>query len=189
MSVPLFSELTALAISLATIVLTAISGFFVYRQVTASHRDLKGLLLLVHLFFGVVIVLEILRNFLSGAAFMAVYTELGTSVILWDVELLTLLACLVYLRPMGVGLKKTYTLIFRQRNLGTAFTAVTLYIAFVNLYLVVSMPYTIITDRSLLGQPVFSTLFTNSFLGLTFSVLIIFATFPSTLFLLARRKT
>src|SRR5579872_4082253 len=136
MSPIVVSELPALAIDLATIGLTAVSGYFVYRQVTASQRHLKGLLLLVHVFFGVVIMLEILRNFLFGASFMALYTELGTSVILWDVELLTLVACLVYLRPLGVGLRKSFALIFHQKTLAAAFTAVSAYIASVNLYLV-----------------------------------------------------
>ena len=79
-------------IDIFTLGFTGLSGYFVYRQNTTLYREVKVLLLYVHIFFGGVMVLEFLRNFLSSPGFIAIYTILGTSFILWDVMLLMTVA-------------------------------------------------------------------------------------------------
>ena len=94
------------AIDIFTLGFTGLSGYYVYRQNTTLYREVKVLLLYVHVFFGGVMILEFLRNFLSSAVFITVYTILGTSFILWDVLLLMTVAAAVYLRPEGNGIRK-----------------------------------------------------------------------------------
>ena len=102
----MLGEIPTILVDFLTIALTSISGFYVYRQSGKYHPELKTLLILVHLFFGGVIVLEILRNFISGSSFMFYYTVGGTSFVLWDVELLTIVACLIYIRPLTSGVTR-----------------------------------------------------------------------------------
>src|SRR6202521_4387795 len=114
------------AIDLGTLVLTALSGYYVSRQSTTLYREVKVLLIWVHVFFGGVLVLEFLRNFVPipttptpaptspTSLFMDVYTILGTSFILWDVLLLMTVAAAVYLKPEGQGLRQLLVSIIRQ---------------------------------------------------------------------------
>ena len=89
------------AIVIFTLGFTGLSGYYVYRQNTTLYREVKVLLLYVHIFFGGVMILEFLRNFLTSALFIEIYTILGTSFILWDVLLLMTVGAAVYLRPEG----------------------------------------------------------------------------------------
>ena len=75
------------AIDLGTLILTALSGYYVSRQSTTLYKEVKTLLLYVHVFFGGVLVLEFIRNFVptvtpysqTAIIFMDIYTILGTS--------------------------------------------------------------------------------------------------------------
>ena len=93
-------------IDIVTLILTALSGYFVSRQSTTLYKEVKVLLVYVHVFFAGVLFLELARNFLNpessaGNLFIDIYTVLGTSFILWDVLLLTTVGAAVYLKPEG----------------------------------------------------------------------------------------
>jgi hypothetical protein len=178
-----------LAVDTMTLLFTGISAFYVYHQVTSTYWELKSLLVAVHFLFGSVIVLEVLRNFYSSAVFMRIYTIGGTSFILWDVEILTVVACYVFLRPARAGFRPLISSILRQKGLGPIFIATTFYIAVVNLYLIFSSPFSVVQDRNIWGVLGPSSLFNENFLLMTFSVLVIFILFPSVLFVSARKRT
>jgi hypothetical protein len=188
MSAFALEEIPTILVDFLTIVLISVSGFYVYRQSGKYHPELKTLLILVHLFFGGVIVLEILRNFLSGSNFMFYYTVGGTSFVLWDVELLTIVACLVYIRPLTNGVKSS-TSIIRHKLVGPTFVLSSSLIVATNLYLVILRPYSVIIDHNLFGVPVESAIMSPLLLLLLVSVLCMFAAFPSVLFIVARSKT
>ena len=189
MSAIALDELPTIAVDFLTVALISISGFYVYRQSGKYHPELKTLLILVHLFFGGVIVLEILRNFLSGSNFMFYYTVGGTSFVLWDVELLTIVACLIYIRPLRNGVKSSFSVILQNRLVGATFALSTALIVATNLYLLILRPYSVITDRNLFGAPVETAIMSPTLLLLLVSVLGMFAAFPSVLFITARGKT
>ncbi len=189
MSAFVLGEIPTILVDFLTIALTSISGFYVYRQSGKYHPELKTLLILVHLFFGGVIVLEILRNFISGSNFMFYYTVGGTSFVLWDVELLTIVACLIYIRPLTSGVKSSISFILRHKLVGPTFVLATALIGATDLYLVILKPYSVITDHNLFGVPVQSAIMSRTLLLLLVSVLGMFAAFPSLLFIAARSKT
>jgi len=184
----MLGEIPTILVDFLTIALTSISGFYVYRQSGKYHPELKTLLILVHLFFGGVIVLEILRNFISGSSFMFYYTVGGTSFVLWDVELLTIVACLIYIRPLTSGVKSSILVILHHKMVGPTLLLASTLIAATNLYLVTLKPYSVIIDHNLFGVPVESTIMSPTLLLLLAWVLGMFAAFPSVLFIAARSK-
>ncbi len=185
------------AIDLGTLVLTGLSGYYVSRQSTTLYREVKTLLIWVHVFFGGVLVLEFLRNFVSIAItssttlFMDVYTVLGTSFILWDVLLLMTVAAAVYLKPEGEGLRQLLASIVRQKSTGIIYLAIAVFILAADLYLAIPifMPFTIIPVENIVGIQVLSTQFSNAYLLVVLIVLLLFLIYPTSLFILARMKT
>lgn len=182
-------EIPTILVDLLTIALTSVSGFYIYRQSGKYHPELKTILILVHLFFGGVIFLEILRNFLSGLNFMFYYVVGGTSFVLWDVELLTIVACFVYVRPLTRSVKSSISVLLRNRLVGPTFLLSSALILATNLYLVILRPYSVITDRNLFGVSVESAIMSPTLLLLLVSVLGMFVAFPSVLFIAARSRT
>lgn len=185
------------AIDLGTLVLTGLSGYYVSRQSTTLYREVKTLLIWVHVFFGGVLVLEFLRNFVTNAnapgttLFMDVYTVLGTSFILWDVLLLMTVAAAVYLKPEGDGLRQLLSSIIRQKRTGIIYLAIFVFIIAADLYLAIPyfMPFTIVQVLNVAGLMVLSTQFSNTYLLLVLIVLLLFLIYPTSLFILARMKT
>ncbi|MFI5420279.1 MAG: hypothetical protein ACHQ1H_04875 [Nitrososphaerales archaeon] len=183
------------AIDLGTLILTGLSGYYVSRQSTTLYREVKTLLIWVHVFFGGVLILEFLRNFVSititssTTLFMDVYTVLGTSFILWDVLLLMTVAAAVYLKPEGQGLRQLLVSIIRQKRTGIIYLATAVFILAADLYLAVFTPYTIIPVQNIVGLPVLSTQFSNAYLLVVLIVLLLFLIYPTSLFILARMKT
>ncbi|MHB2036467.1 MAG: hypothetical protein ACYCPW_06955 [Nitrososphaerales archaeon] len=184
--VPIASLVDSLAL-----LITCLSGYFVYRQRTPLYLEVKTLLIYVHIFFGSVTILEIMRNFVSATniAYMDFYTIMGMSFVLWDVLLLMTVAAAVYLRPEGRGLGKLLVSITRQKDLGTIYIATALFVIGSDFYLAILRPFKIITVVNLVGVSVPSILFDPIYLAIVTIVLFIFLSFPATLFLLARRKT
>ncbi|MHB1867416.1 MAG: hypothetical protein ACYCPP_00545 [Nitrososphaerales archaeon] len=177
------------AIDIFTICLTGLSGYFVYRQSTTLYGEVKILLLYVHIFFGGVMVLELLRNFLTSSLFIGIYTVLGTSFILWDVLLLMTVGAAVYLRPEGHGIRSLLAAIIRKRLTGGVYVAIALFTLGVDAYLAIFQPFTSVQVQNIVGIQVGSTSFDQTYLALILVVLLLFLTYPTALFLLARSKT
>ena len=145
------------AIDLGTLILTALSGYYVSKQSTTLYKEVKTLLLYVHIFFGGVLVLEFLRNFVpyllalcwalpslpppAAALFMNVYTILGTSFILWDVLLLMTVGAAVYIKPEGQGLRELLVAIIRRKTTGAIYMLVAAFVIGSDIYLAFVSPF------------------------------------------------
>lgn len=177
------------AIDIFTLGFTGLSGYYVYRQNTTLYREVKVLLLYVHVFFGGVMILEFLRNFLSSAMFIAVYTILGTSFILWDVLLLMTVAAAVYLRPEGNGIRKLLVTITKRKFVGSIYLAIASFAIGIDVYLAIFQPFQSVPVVNIVGLTLESTSFEQSYLVLILMVLLLFLIFPTSLFISARSKT
>ena|SRR5487761_122351 len=173
-------------IGLFTLFATGISGYYMFRQRTTSYNDARNLIVAVHIFFGGTISLEIARTTFGTDLFLRLYVVLGTIFILLCVELLTMLAWSVYLPIRKTGIRNLLAGIYRNTLHFLVFVAGTAYIALVVAYLVIAHPYTF---KIAANPPTLTNQFTPIFLALLFSVLIMFMTYPTTLFIGARRKT
>jgi hypothetical protein len=174
-------------IEILTLVATAISGYYMYRQRTTSYTDARNLIVAVHIFFGGTISLEIARTTMATNSFvLQLYVLLGTIFILLCVELLTMLAWSVYLPIHKSGIRNLLSGIYRNSLHFLVFLVGSAYIAFVVAYLVFVHPYTFFTTST---PQTLTNHFDGAFLALVFVVLIMFMTYPTTLFFAARRKT
>jgi len=192
------ANLVVPAIDLGALVVTGLSGYYVSRQSTTLYKEVKTLLLYVHIFFAGVLVLEVIRNFIPvvttpstapSVIFIDVYTVLGTSFILWDVLLLMTVGAAVYLKPEGQGLRELLVSIIRQRVSGIMYIIVFAIVIGSDIYLVFVQPFTVIIATNIAGISVLSTQFTTTYVYLVLLVLLLFLTYPTSLFLLARQKT
>ncbi len=197
------ADLVVPSIDLGALLVTGLSGYYVSRQSTTLYKEVKTLLLYVHVFFAGVLVLEFIRNFIPipavipptltpttlSVAFIDIYTILGTSFILWDVLLLMTVGAAVYLRPEGQGLRELLVSIIRQRIAGIVYIAVFAIVIGSDIYLAFVLPFTISTPTNIAGVKVLSTQFDTSYVFLVLLVLLLFLTYPTSLFLLARQKT
>jgi len=184
------------AIDLGALVVTALSGYYVSRQSTTLYKEVKTLLLYVHVFFAGVLILEVIRNFIPVSTtnplsllFIEVYTILGTSFILWDVLLLMTVGAAVYLKPEGQGLRELLVSIIRQKTAGVVYIAVFGIVVGSDIYLIFVSPFVAQPVQNIAGISVLSTVFDQSYVFLVLLVLLLFLTYPTSLFLLARRKT
>jgi hypothetical protein len=166
-----------------TLVVTIISGYYMYRQGTTSYSDARNLIVSVHAFFGATIALEIARTIFGNVLALELYVVLGTIFILLCVELLTILAWSVYLPIHKTGIHNLLSAIYRNSLHFLTFVIGTTYIGFVIVYLVVASPFTFENTPALTNQ------FKPIFLALLFIVLIMFMTYPTALFVGARRRT
>jgi hypothetical protein len=189
MAVPYYLPIIT-AVYLATLSITAFSAYNVYKQRTTGFRYIRNLLLGVHIFYGAIIVLEMLRTYIATQEYMTVYTIGNTSLVLADVALLTFAAITIYVRPSGTSYKDLFRqlLTFNLNNL--IFILFLGYTIFVDLYLVIVRPFVIEIGQveDILGGTPPITVFLNSYLLMLLLVLILFIAYPSTLLVLARRK-
>ncbi|MDG6994606.1 MAG: hypothetical protein JRN52_01675 [Nitrososphaerota archaeon] len=183
------AELVAPVIVLIAIVLTGLSGYYVYLQKTTLYREVKNLLVYVHILFEGVLVVEFLRNFLSSSFFMFVYTDFGTSFIIWDVLLLTAVATIVYLRPKQTGIRGLIKETFEKKFTAMPLTAFFFFTIVADAYLFAFNPYTIVKVKNLAGITLPSSAFDTSYLLVVFAILVLFAVFSLSLFLLARSRS
>lgn len=177
------------AIDILTLIFTGLSGYYVYRQTTTLYGEVKVLLIWVHVFFGGVMILEFLRNFVHSYFFISIYTVLGTSFILWDVLLLMTVGAAVYLRPDGKGIRRLLLIIIRKRYVGGVYAAIAVFTIAIDAYLAIFQPFVPVSVINLVGISLKSTSFSQLYLALILIVLLLFLTFPTTLFLNARSKT
>jgi hypothetical protein len=193
------AQLIVPAIDLGALVVTGLSGYYVSKQSTTLYKEVKTLLLYVHIFFAGVLILEVIRNFVPvpsviapsnpSVIFIDVYTILGTSFILWDVLLLMTVGAAVYLKPEGQGLRELLVSIIRQKTAGIMYILVFAIVIGSDIYLVFVSPFTPVTVPNIAGITVLSTQFDTSYVYLILLVLLLFLTYPTSLFLLARAKT
>jgi hypothetical protein len=184
------------AIDLGALVVTGLSGYYVSRQSTTLYKEVKTLLLYVHIFFAGVLILEFIRNFIpvsttssTSVIFIDIYTILGTSFILWDVLLLMTVGAAVYLKPEGQGLRELLVSIIRQKTAGIFYILVFAVVIGSDIYLAFVQPFTAVQVVNIAGITVLSTQFDPSYIYLVFLVLLLFLTYPTSLFMLARTKT
>lgn len=176
-------------VEIVAILVTVISGYYMYRHGTTSYNDARNLIVAVHALFATVIVFELISTALSTSPgtiaqqSLLLYLTIGILLILLCVQLLTMLAWSVYLPIQKSGLRNLLEAIYQNRTNFLAFVAGTVYIAFVAVYLIVASPYTYETI------PFPSYQFDTLFLGLLFGVLILFMGYTSTIFASARRKS
>lgn len=188
------------AIDLGAVVVTALSGYYVSRQSTTLYKEVKTLLLYVHIFFIGVLILEFIRNFvpvptgpltptLPSVIFIDIYTILGTSFILWDVLLLMTVGAAVYLKPEGQGLRELLVSIIRQKKAGIIYMIVFAVVVGADIYLVFVQPFIPTRPMNIAGLTIMSTEFNTTYVFFVLLVLLLFLTYPTSLFLLARAKT
>ncbi|MDA4115523.1 MAG: hypothetical protein OK442_03075 [Thaumarchaeota archaeon] len=146
------------------------------------------MLLAVHVLFMGVVVFEFLRTAFLSLNFITTYTIGGTTLILADVVLLTLLAVTVYIVPSGIGNRTVIRLLAEKKGLLALFGAYTAFIVYAGAYLIVEEPFTSKTVSSVTSAAVPITVFTNYYLVLLLVVLAVFILFPSSLLVLAARK-
>jgi len=99
------------SIHVITLLITATSAIYVYRQKTTEYSQVRNLLVMVHLFYMGIVSLEFVRTFVPAPAsppippgtgfFLDVYTISNTTFVLADVFLLTLVAVAIFYRPNG----------------------------------------------------------------------------------------
>ncbi|HUI86429.1 MAG TPA: hypothetical protein VLY21_04665 [Nitrososphaerales archaeon] len=176
-------------VHIVTLEITGLSAYYIYRQKITAYQYTKGLLLAVHILFMGVVVFEFLRTAFLSVNFITTYTIGGTTLILADVVILTLLAVTVYIVPSGIGNKSVVNLLGQKKGLLALFGAYTAFIVYAGVYLVAEQPFYGYPDAaSITGAGVPITVFTNFYLVVLLVVLAVFILFPSSLLILAARK-
>ena len=172
----------SLGIDALAFAITGASLYFVSRQKPSQYPYLKSLLILVHAFFEVIIVLDILRNlYPSSASYIGVYSVLAPDLVYLDVLLLTVIAYSVYVRPGGRGVTPRLRSFFVRWPHGVVLGAFVVFIAFVEGYLTYFRPYTIVQLTSLGGVLVPSPRFNQTFLDISLGNLVFFLAYPTIL--------
>jgi hypothetical protein len=184
----IFAYLLYPLVHIITLEITGLSAFYIYRQKITAYQYTKGLLLAVHVLFAGVVVFEFLRTAFLSTAFITTYTIGGTTLILADVVLLTLLAVTVYIVPSGIGNKSVIKLLMEKKVLLVLFGVYTVFIAYAGVFLIAAEPFTSTTVPSVTGAVVPITVFSTYYLVLLLVILAVFILFPSSLLVLAARK-
>lgn len=171
--------------------ITIVSAYFVSRQQARTYGHTRNFLVLVHVFFLAVVILEFLRNFLAATApdFVAIYTIGATTFILADVVLLTLVAASFYYRPSAQGGGSPLRGLLKRKWHALAFSAFIAFIFGVEAYLLVYQPFTPTQITNIAGVSLYDTVFSTNYVNLLFLVLVLFVLYPSVLLLLSRRRT
>jgi hypothetical protein len=171
-----------------TLAITGFSAYFVYKQREIAYRYVRDLLLAVHVFYGIVVVFEVLRAYISTFEYMTIYTIGNTSFVLIDVVLLTFTAVTIYMRPRGASYRDWFKELLHFKGNSAAFALFLGYIIFVDIYLVIYRPFSISEIPDILGGTLPITVFSSTYLLMLLFVLILFIAYPSTLLILARQK-
>lgn len=182
------------SVHIVTILIAAVSAFYVWKQEILRYRHVRNLLLGVHFFFILLVFFEFLRNFTvftESLAYMNFYTEADTSFVLIDVVLLTLVALAVYYRPLGASFSSLFSEMLKRPLQLMIFAVFLVYIIVVDAYLFIerARAFTIIGVTNIAGVGVAAPIFSPFYLELLLVVLLIFAAYPSTLLFLANRQT
>lgn len=177
-------DLIAISIIIASI-------YFIMRQKKSQYPDARNLLLIVYLFFECVMILEILRSFVSTSSFMTVYSVGGTSFVLVDVIVLTLLGVLVYLKPASGSLKERLRAVFTSFPHGAILGAFFAFIAYSEFTLATTPSEVKIAELpNAFGflSPLKTAELGQEWLFQALIVLVVFIGYSSTLFISAAKK-
>jgi len=181
-----------------TLLITATSAIYVYRQKTTDYPQVRNLLVMVHIFYMGVVSLEFARTFVpapSGSipdftqAFLTVYTICNTSFVLADVFLLTLVAVAIFYRPNGKRMMDILRELGKHQTGMTVFAVYSFYILLAEGFLLVVRPFTAKPLVNIVGATVITTQFDQEYLATLLGILLVFIVYPAALLLLARRRT
>ena len=196
------TDLLIPAIHVITILITATSAIYVYRQRTTEYPQVRNLLVMVHMFYIGVVSLEFVRTFVpapsDGTAsipslttfFLKVYTISNTTFVLADVFLLTLVAVAIFYRPNGRKLSDILREVGRHQMGATLLMGYATYIVIAEGYLLaVPNAFSEQVLPTLVGSTEVATAFDPLYLDMLLGILLIFLVYPSGLLLIARRRT
>jgi hypothetical protein len=169
--------------------ITIVSAYFVSRQQARTYGNTRNFLVLVHVFFLGVVILEFLRNYYSSPSFVSIYTIGATTFILSDVVLLTLMAASFYYRPSASGGGSPLRGLMKRKLHASIFVAFMTFIALVEGYLLVYQPFSSELITNIAGVTLYDTVFSTTYVGLLFVVLVLFILYPSVQLILSRRRT
>ena len=179
-------------VDLIAISIIVASIYFISRQKRSQYPDAKNLLLLVYVFFEGVMVVELLRSFITTNSFMMIYAIGGTSFVLLDVALLTLLGVLVYLKPPEKSFSERFVAVFRKFPHGIILGGFIAFISYSELVLALT-PNAIqikqLPDIFDIFSPVKTAQLSSAWLLEALIILVIFISYTTTLFIAAGRKT
>jgi hypothetical protein len=195
------TDLLIPSIHVVTLLITATSAIYVYRQKTTDYPQVRNLLVMVHLFYMGVVSLEFVRTFVPAPSnslqipaltllFLKVYTICNTTFVLADVFLLTLVAVAIFYRPNG----RKFSDILREvgkHQMGTTLLLVyATYIAIAEGYLLaVPTSFQAQILPTLVGSTEVATQFDPLYLDMLLGILLIFLVYPSGLLMIARGRT
>jgi hypothetical protein len=184
--------LTDPLIDAVAIVILAASIRYVSRQQKSRYPDVNNLLILAYALFEFLLVLEFLRSFLDSDAYIYVYAVGGVSVVLWDVAILTLVGCLVYLRPSDPTFRARIRTVLTSSPHGFILVPFFAFILFSDLFVALAPhAFTIEELPNLFGvlSPLKTVAFGNAWLLQAFVVLVVFVGYSGSLFVASARKT
>jgi len=188
------------AIHVVTLLITLTSAIYVYRQKTTEYPQVRNLLVIVHGLYMGIVGLEFVRTFIpvpadkvsfsaGSTAILTVYTLAGTTFVLADVFLLTLVAVAIYYRPNGRRLLDILKEIGKHQLGATLLLVNATYIIFAGGYLLAAQPFQPQVLPNLTGTLEVATLYDPLYLDMLFGILLVFLFYPSSILVLARRRT
>ncbi len=185
------------AVHVVTLVITATSALYVLRQKTTEYQQVRNLLAMVHFLYMGVVSLELVRNLLpnsfppsvSTQAILTVYTLSGTTFVLADVFLLTLIALAIYYRPNGRSVFDILREVFKHQAQSTFFSLYAVYLLFAGGYLFASQPFGPQLVPNIFGSMVLATLYDSLYLDMLLGILLIFIAYPSIMLFAARARS
>lgn len=195
------TDLLIPAIHLITLLITAMSALYVYRQKTSEYPQVRNLLVMVHVFYMGVVSLEFARNFVPAPQppatipfitqlFLSIYTVSNTTFVLADVFLLTLVAVAIYYRPRGAKIGGILREVGTHQLGATMLAAYTAYIAIAEGYiLLVPSAFSAQVLQTIAGTNVVATQFDPLYLDTLLGILLVFVVYPTALLVAARRRT
>ena len=196
------TDLIIPAIHVITILITATSALYVYRQKTGEYPQVRNHLVMVHLFYIGIVSLEFVRTFVPAPPvgsitiptvtlfFLNVYTICNTSFVLADVLLLTLVAVAIFYRPNGRRLADILREVGKHQMGATLLMVYVTYILIAEGYLLaVPSSFSAQILPTLVGSREVATQFDPLYLDMLLGILLVFLVYPSGLLVLSRRRT
>ncbi len=171
------------------LMITIISGYYLYRQKTTSYQSVRTILLFVYVLASLLVVFEFVRINLVAQNLMPFYTVGSTSLVLLSALLLVVAAIATYVRPQGATFRQQFQDILRHHTRhAIGLLVFALLTIFADAYLIFSSPYTSVPLFNLWGVKVYSTNFSFQYILILFVILISFLAYPTPLLILAARK-
>jgi len=195
------TDLLIPTIHLITLLITATSAVYVYRQKTSEYPQVRNLLVMVHVFYMGVVSLEFARTFVPAPAppdnlplvtkvFLSIYTISNTTFVLADVFLLTLVAVAIFYRPTGIRIVDILREVGKHQLGATMLITYTAYIAIAEGYiLLVPSAFGSQILPTIAGSTEVATQFDTLYLDMLLGILLVSIVYPTTLLIAARRRT